>query len=40
LVKSSVNYGLVDGGALTSPDNAVFDPINNKWIGENVGIAE
>ncbi len=39
LVKSSVHYGLVDGGALTSPDNAVFDPINNKWIGENEGIA-
>ncbi|GAA4963542.1 S41 family peptidase [Algibacter aquimarinus] len=39
LVKSSVHYGLVDGGALTSPDNAVFDPINNKWIGENIGIA-
>lgn len=39
LVKSSVHYGLVDGGALTSPDNAVFDPINTKWIGENEGIA-
>ena len=39
LVKSSVHYALVDGGALTSPDNAVFDPINNKWIGENEGIA-
>ena len=39
LVKSSVHYALVDGGALTAPDNAVFDPINNKWIGENEGIA-
>lgn len=39
LVKSSVHYGLVDGGALTAPDNGVFDPINNKWIGENEGIA-
>ncbi|PHN05382.1 S41 family peptidase [Flavilitoribacter nigricans] len=39
LVKSSVHYGLVDGGALTAPDNAVFDPINNKFIGENEGIA-
>lgn len=39
LVKSSVHYGLVDGGALTSPDNAVFDPVNNEWIGENKGIA-
>lgn len=39
LVKSSVHYGLIDGGALTSPDNAVFDPVNNEWIGENKGIA-
>jgi tricorn protease len=39
LVKSSVHYPLVDGGALTSPDNAVFDPINRRWIGENAGIA-
>ena len=39
LVKSSVHYGLVDGGALTAPDNAVFDPLNNKWVGENIGIA-
>lgn len=39
LVKSSVHYALVDGGALTSPDNAVFDPINKKFIGENEGIA-
>ncbi len=35
LVKSSVHYSLVDGGALTAPDNAVFDPINNKWVAEN-----
>jgi tricorn protease len=39
LVKSSVHYPLVDGGALTAPDNAVFDPINNQWIAENVGVA-
>jgi len=38
LVKSSVHYRLVDGGALTSPDNAVFDPIYNKWIAENEGV--
>jgi tricorn protease len=38
-VKSSVHYRLVDGGALTAPDNAVFDPLNNKWVGENIGIA-
>jgi len=30
---------LVDGGALTAPDNAVFDPINNKWVAENEGVA-
>ncbi|MCG6927260.1 MAG: PDZ domain-containing protein, partial [Acidobacteria bacterium] len=38
LVKSSVHYPLVDGGALTAPDNAVFDPIGGRWIGENEGI--
>jgi tricorn protease len=39
LVKSSVHYPLVDGGGLTAPDNAVFDPVKGEWIGENVGIA-
>ncbi len=38
LVKSSVHYGFIDGGAMTAPDNAVFDPIKNEWIGENKGI--
>ena len=38
LVKSSVHYPFVDGGAMTAPDNAVFDPINNEWVGENKGI--
>jgi tricorn protease len=39
LVKSSVHYAMVDGGTLTAPDNAVFDPINDKWIAENEGVA-
>jgi tricorn protease len=39
LVKSSTHYRLIDGGSLTAPDNAVFDPINNKWIAENEGVA-
>lgn len=39
LVKSSTHYRLIDGGSLTAPDNAVFDPINNKWVAENVGVA-
>ena len=38
LVKSSTHYPLIDGGSLTAPDNAVFDPINNKWVGENEGV--
>lgn len=38
LVKSSVHYLMVDGGFLTAPDNAVFDPINHKWIAENEGV--
>jgi len=39
LVKSSVHYLMVDGGSITAPDNAVFDPVNKKWIAENEGIA-
>jgi tricorn protease len=33
-----LHYPLVDGGALTAPDNAVFDPVGGHWIGENEGI--
>lgn len=39
LVKSSVHYPLVDGGALTAPDNSIFDPAANKWVAENEGVA-
>ncbi len=39
LVKSSVHYPLIDGGSITAPDNAVFDPVNNKWVAENHGVA-
>lgn len=39
LVKSSTHYGMIDGGRVTCPDNAIFDPVNNEWIGENKGIA-
>ncbi len=38
LVKSSVHYRFIDGGFATAPDNAVFDPINKKWIAENEGV--
>lgn len=38
LVKSSVHYQLIDGGFLTAPDNAVFDPINNEYVAENKGV--
>jgi tricorn protease len=38
LVKSSVHYPLVDGGALTAPDNAVFDPVKGEWIAESQGV--
>jgi tricorn protease len=38
LVKSSTHYAMVDGGSLTAPDNAVFDPINNVYIAENEGV--
>ena len=39
LVKSSVHYWFVDGGAMTAPDNAIFDPVQNKWVAENTGVA-
>ena len=38
LVAAQVPYPLVDGGNLTAPGNAVFDPINGSWVAENVGI--
>ena len=39
LVKSSTHYRMIDGGRVTCPDNAIFDPVNNEWVGENKGIA-
>lgn len=39
LVKSSTHYALIDGGRVTAPDNAVFDPNTNQWIAENKGVA-
>lgn len=30
---------MIDGGSLTAPDNAVFDPATNTWIAENKGVA-
>jgi len=39
LVASSVHYAFIDGGAMTAPSNAVFDPVNHKWIVENQGVA-
>lgn len=30
LVKSSVHYSLIDGGARTPPDNATFDPVKQE----------
>lgn len=39
LVKSSRHYQMIDGGWVTAPDNAVFDPINNQWVAENEGVA-
>ncbi|WP_116107407.1 S41 family peptidase [Lewinella sp. IMCC34191] len=39
LVKSSTHYRFIDGGSMTAPDNAVFDPLAGAYIAENVGIA-
>ena len=38
LVASAVHYNFVDGGAMTAPVNAVFDPVQHKWIAENQGV--
>lgn len=38
LVKSSTHYRFIDGGSMTAPDNAVFDPINNVFVAENEGV--
>jgi tricorn protease len=38
LVRSCVHYPMLDGAFVTSPCNAVFDPIDNVWIAENVGV--
>jgi tricorn protease len=32
-----VHYSLVDGGAITSPANAVFDGVSD-WVAENIGV--
>jgi len=39
LVKASFHHPLIDGGGLTAPDNAVFDPNAGRWIAENEGVA-
>ncbi|MVM29030.1 protease [Spirosoma sp. HMF4905] len=39
LVKSSVHYSFVDGGSMTAPDNAIFDPMAKKWVAENTGVS-
>ncbi|HZH36585.1 MAG TPA: PDZ domain-containing protein, partial [Flavisolibacter sp.] len=39
LVKSSVHYAFIDNGAMTAPDNGIFDPKENKWVAENTGVA-
>jgi tricorn protease len=39
LVKSSTHYRMIDGGRVTCPDNAIFDPSTNEWVGENKGIS-
>lgn len=39
LVKSSTHYAMIDGGRVTAPDNAIFDPAKNEWIAENTGVA-
>ena len=30
---------LMDGGIVTAPSSAVWDPTENRWIAENMGIS-
>ncbi len=38
LVNAARPYPMIDGGGLTAPAIAVFDPINGEWIAENEGV--
>jgi tricorn protease len=38
LVAASSHYPMVDGGRLTAPNNAVYDPVKRQWIAENTGV--
>jgi tricorn protease len=38
LVRSCSHYPMIDGGSVTSPCNAVFEP-GVGWIAENQGVA-
>ena len=38
LVAASSHYPMVDGGRITAPNNAVYDPVNHQWIAENIGV--
>jgi tricorn protease len=38
LVANSSPYSTIDGGRVTSPYPAVFDPINQRYMAENEGI--
>lgn len=38
LVANASPYLLIDGGRVTTPFPALFDPATNKWIAENEGV--
>ena len=39
LVSSAIHYQMIDGGYVTAPVNAVYDPAHDKWVAENEGVA-
>ena len=38
LVGRAGSPGLMDGGGVTAPSSAVWDPAESKWIAENTGV--
>ncbi len=36
---SNYGFNLIDGGRISSPDDAIYDPISGKWVIEGTGVA-
>jgi tricorn protease len=36
---SNYGFNLIDGGRISSPDDALYDPVTGKWVIEGPGVA-